>query len=70
MKYRPGHLVEITKSLDENSQKEKVIYPIPTRYIGKLGIVMSFTEQFLTYQVLVDVEDDVLDVYEEEIGLV
>jgi hypothetical protein len=70
MKYRPGHLVEILKSLDEHSKAGKVIYPIPTRYIGKLGIVMSFTEEFSTYQVLVDVEDDVLDVYEEEIGLI
>lgn len=70
MKYRPGHLVEIVQSLDEHSKAGKVIYPIPEEYIGKLGIVISFTEKFLTYQVLVDVEEDVLDVYEEEIELV
>lgn len=70
MKFKPGHLVEIVKSLDETSKEGKTIYPIAEEYIGKLGIIISFTEKFSTYQVLVDVKDDVLDVYEEEIELV
>ena len=70
MKYKPGNLVEITKSLDIDPTKGTLIDPIPSEYIGKLGLVISFTEKYSIYRVLIDVNDDVIDVYEEEMELV
>jgi hypothetical protein len=70
MKYKPGQLVEITKTLDTDPKKGTIIDPIPLEYIGKLGIVVSFMQQYSTYRVLIDVNDDMIDVYEEEMELV
>lgn len=70
MKYKPGELVEVVKTITTEPLHGTTVDMIPEEYMGKLGVVICYDQKKLIYQLLIDPSDDLVDVYEEEIQLV
>ena len=69
MKYKPGELVEIVCTIDADPRGFEV-QQLEQKYIGQVGIVISYSQRSLIYNVLVGDDEDTLELYEEEIRLV
>lgn len=69
MKFKPGELVEIIGTTDKDPNG-LLIDTIEKRYIGKVGLIISYNEKHMFYNVLVGNDDDTIDIYEEEMELV
>jgi ribosomal protein L21E len=68
MKFKPGELVEIigTTDIDPNGL---MVETIEERYIGQVGLIISYNEQNMYYNVLVGNEEDTMEIYEQEMRL-
>ena len=69
MKFKPGELVKITRSINVEPVAKLEIDTIE-EYIGCLGIVVRYNKKGSYYDILIQNVDDYVDVYEEEIELV
>jgi hypothetical protein len=70
MKYKPGELVEIVRTITTEPLHGTTVDTISEEYMGKLGVIIFCDQKKLIYQLLIDPSDDLVDVYEEEIELV
>jgi hypothetical protein len=69
MKYRPGQLVEIVATIDV-APDGTVVQTLTDEYIGKLALVVRYNERNCLYDVLVGNDEEIFEVYEEEVKLV
>ena len=68
MKYKPGELIEIIGTIDKDPRGTE-ISTIEKRYIGQVGLIISYDEKNLYYNVLVGNNEDTMEVYEQEMRL-
>ena len=69
MKFSPGQLIEIIATVDTAPDGTSV-QSLSPEYIGKLALIISYNSRNLLYNVLVGNDQEVLEVYEEEVKLV
>lgn len=68
MRYKPGELIEIIGTIDKDPRGTE-ISTIEERYIGQVGLIISYNEQNMFYNVLVGNDEDTMEVYEQEMRL-
>ena len=68
MRYKPGELVEIIGTTDKDPNGI-IISTLEEKYIGQVGLIISYNEKNMFYNVLIGSNEDVMDVYEEEMRL-
>jgi len=68
MKFKPGELVEIIGTTDKDPNG-LAIDTLEEKYIGQVGLIVSYNEQNMYYNVLVGNNEDVMDIYEQEMRL-
>jgi len=68
MKFKPGELVEIIGTTDKDPSGI-LISTLEEKYIGQVGLIVSYNEKHMYYNVLVGNEEDVIDIYEQEMRL-
>jgi hypothetical protein len=68
MKYKPGELVEIIGTTDKDPNG-LLIDTLAEKYIGQVGLIISYNEKNMYYNVLVGSDEDVMDIYEQEMRL-
>ena len=68
MKFKPGELIEIIGTTDKDPNG-LLISTLEEKYIGQVGLVISYNEKHMYYNVLVGSGEDVIDIYEQEMRL-
>jgi len=68
MKFKPGELVEIIGTTDKDPNG-LMIDTLEEKYIGQVGLIISYNEQNMYYSVLVGNDDTAMDIYEQEMRL-
>ena len=68
MKFKPGELVEIIRTTDKDPNG-LLIDTLEEKYIGQVGLIVSYNEKHMYYNVLVGNNEDVMDIYEQEMRL-
>jgi len=68
MKFKPGELVEIIGTTDKDPSG-LAISTLEEKYIGQVGLVISYNEKHMSYNVLIGNNEDVMDIYEQEMRL-
>ena len=68
MKYKLGELVEIIGTTDKDPNG-LAIDTLEEKYIGQVGLIISYNEQNMYYSVLVGNDDCAMDIYEQEMRL-
>lgn len=68
MKFKPGELVEIIGTTDKDPNG-LLIDTLEEKYIGQVGLIVSYNEKHMYYNVLVGNNEDVMDIYEQEMRL-
>lgn len=69
MKFSPGQLVEIVATVD-TAPDGTVVQTLMDEYIGKLALIVSYSERNCLYNVLVGNDEETLEVYEEEVKII
>lgn len=69
MKFKAGNLVEIVATVD-TAPDGTTVQTLMKEYIGKVALIISYSEINELYHVLVGNEEETLEVYEEEIKLI
>ena len=68
MKFKPGEIVEIIGTTDKDPYG-LLIDTLEEKYIGQVGLIISYNEKNMFYNVLVGSNEDTVEVYEEEMRL-
>ena len=68
MKFKPGELVEIIGTTDKDPNG-LLIDTLEEKYIGQVGLIISYNEQNMYYSVLVGNDGTAMDIYEQEMRL-
>jgi len=68
MKYKPGELVEIIGTTDKDPNG-LAIDTLEEKYIGQVGLIISYNEKNMFYNVLIGSNEDVMNIYEQEMRL-
>lgn len=68
MKFKPGELVEIIGTVD-TAPDGTAVQSLSLEYIGKLALIVSFNSKNMLYNALIGNDEEMLELYEEEIRL-
>lgn len=68
MKFKPGELVEIIGTVD-TAPDGTAVQTLSLEYIGKLALIVSFNPKNMLYNALIGNDEEMLELYEEEIRL-
>lgn len=69
MKYKPGDLITIVKTVESDSFG-RTCQKLEDRYIGMVGLIVSVSKYNDYYSVLIGDEDEETELYEEEVELI